>query len=203
MNQYPSWTQEELKILTDNYPIMGQSVYKLLPNRSFYSVVTKASRLKLKPIYKIDLINFDEVVRLVKSGLKVKDACKKLGFDQATLHKFCVKNGLSIRSVLKKEYLFRKSNTGKKQYCLNQIQNYNLQKDYKSCCVCGWNKDSVDFAHIVPARHGGEYTISNIVPLCPNHHRLYDKNKLSKEDITFIEQFNAKMAQMAAKGGKK
>ena len=42
------WTEEEIKILTENYPKMGRKVMSLLPNKSEWSIVGQATRLGLK-----------------------------------------------------------------------------------------------------------------------------------------------------------
>jgi len=50
-----------------------------------------------------------------------------------------------------------------------------------ACQICGFNR-SVDAAHIIPAHKGGSYHESNLVALCPNHHRLFDRFKLTQEE---------------------
>jgi len=55
----------------------------------------------------------------------------------------------------------------------------NIRKQFSpECITCGWNKDTCDVCHIVPRKKGGEDIIENILILCPNCHRLYDKGKL-------------------------
>ena len=49
------------------------------------------------------------------------------------------------------------------------------------CVVCGENRVT-DAAHLIPRKRGGVRAVSNIVPLCPTHHRLYDRGKLSDEE---------------------
>lgn len=49
------------------------------------------------------------------------------------------------------------------------------------CVVCGENR-VVDAAHLIEKRSGGYGTESNIIPLCPTHHRLYDRGLLSDEE---------------------
>jgi endogenous inhibitor of DNA gyrase (YacG/DUF329 family) len=50
------------------------------------------------------------------------------------------------------------------------------------CAICGW-EDSVDMAHIVAAKDGGSHEIENRVPLCPNHHIMFDRGRISIEKI--------------------
>lgn len=54
------------------------------------------------------------------------------------------------------------------------------------CAVCGWGfnmtpfrgsyqwSSSIHFHHIIPASAGGLHDDSNIIVLCPNHHRVAD-----------------------------
>lgn len=48
-------------------------------------------------------------------------------------------------------------------------------------------KEVVDLAHIVPRSGGGRYTKENLTPLCPNHHRLFDRGRLTREDKAKIK----------------
>lgn len=56
------------------------------------------------------------------------------------------------------------------------------------CVICG-EKRVVDAAHIIPARDGGSGMIDNIVPLCPTHHRLYDKGMLNDDENQRLADF--------------
>lgn len=49
------------------------------------------------------------------------------------------------------------------------------------CVVCG-EKRIVEAAHLWPCRDGGSGMVENIIPLCPTHHRLYDRGGLSDEE---------------------
>jgi hypothetical protein len=53
--------------------------------------------------------------------------------------------------------------------------------DYHSCVCCDFSR-GVELAHIIPASEGGQLTYENTLPLCPNHHYLFDNNKLSEEE---------------------
>jgi len=69
------------------------------------------------------------------------------------------------------------------------IANNNLTAEYSKCCICGWDKASVDWAHITPRNEGGDYNYKNIVPLCPNHHRLFDIGLLTAKEAQQITEF--------------
>ena len=49
-NRLVRWTEEEDKIIIDNYPTMGSNVYKLLPGRNRSSCIGRAHKLKI--VYK-------------------------------------------------------------------------------------------------------------------------------------------------------
>lgn len=61
-----------------------------------------------------------------------------------------------------------------------------LAKKYfpRECAICGWDESSVDSHHIIPVKEGGENTLSNIINLCPNHHRLADNYIIDKSSLT-------------------
>lgn len=55
------------------------------------------------------------------------------------------------------------------------------EKSYGPCEICGENRIS-DFCHIVPRSEGGPNDERNYVYLCPNHHHLFDNNRLSEKE---------------------
>ena len=61
----------------------------------------------------------------------------------------------------------------------------------RACVICGFSR-AVDGAHIVAAMDGGPRTEWNIVPLCPNHHRLYDRAGLLPEEEDLLAPFVGK-----------
>lgn len=50
------------------------------------------------------------------------------------------------------------------------------------CIVCGWDEDSCDVAHL----NGPENYIENLVILCPNHHRLFDRGKIPLGELISV-----------------
>ena len=50
-----------------------------------------------------------------------------------------------------------------------------------ACEICDFDQ-ALDFCHIVPQKDGGPTVSENCLVLCPNHHRLYDKNLLSTDE---------------------
>jgi hypothetical protein len=69
------------------------------------------------------------------------------------------------------------------------IKLYKIEKLYKSCTICGWDDQRVDWCHILPDCEGGDYLINNIVPLCPNHHRVLDHGFLRDYESQAITDF--------------
>lgn len=72
--------------------------------------------------------------------------------------------------------------------------NYGKNRDkFKSlygdtCVLCGFNR-YVEFAHVIPARRGGTIHPTNIIVLCPNHHSLFDRNLLNKEEQDVVDDY--------------
>lgn len=65
----------------------------------------------------------------------------------------------------------------------------NAPEEYgSSCLICGHDR-VVDYCHIVPARDGGTSHPDNIISLCPNHHRLMDRNLLTPEEDEIITDY--------------
>lgn len=66
----------------------------------------------------------------------------------------------------------------------------NPYKNYKTlaygkyegkCAVCKWAEGRCDIHHIIERKDGGTNDISNLILLCPNHHRLWHEGKLKIE----------------------
>jgi len=51
-------------------------------------------------------------------------------------------------------------------------------KQFK-CFICGWQEAFCDIHHITPRSLGGQDSFDNLTVLCPNHHRLADRGKLT------------------------
>lgn len=54
------------------------------------------------------------------------------------------------------------------------------------CEVCGENR-STDRCHIIPRKLGGSWEVTNILVLCPTHHRLFDRFMLSRAEYAAID----------------
>ena len=51
------------------------------------------------------------------------------------------------------------------------------------CEICGWKEAVRDIHHILPVSKGGKNTLDNVLCVCPNHHRMFHNNLVSKEAI--------------------
>ena len=45
----------------------------------------------------------------------------------------------------------------------------------RGCEICNWKKASCDIHHMTPISKGGTNRLSNLITLCPNHHRIADQ----------------------------
>ena len=51
------------------------------------------------------------------------------------------------------------------------------------CAICGWDEAPCDVCHIVARKNGGSDTLDNVVMLCPNHHRLFDRGTIAPGEV--------------------
>lgn len=85
------------------------------------------------------------------------------------------------------------------KYCSNhcKIRNYRKRQVTQSyhtsslqrilghlpCEICGWKEATRDIHHILPVSKGGKNTLDNVILVCPNHHRMFHHNLVSKEAV--------------------
>jgi predicted restriction endonuclease len=60
-----------------------------------------------------------------------------------------------------------------------------LEKIYGGdrCLICGWNKTPNEVCHIIPAKVGGQTKVENLILLCPNHHKMYDRGLIPLQTV--------------------
>lgn len=62
--------------------------------------------------------------------------------------------------------------------------NESFPKDWGNICeICGETR-SLNICHIIPGSIGGTKTKDNTFILCPTHHHLFDRRRLSKEEFS-------------------
>lgn len=67
---------------------------------------------------------------------------------------------------------------GKLQYMMKQAR----LRDGEACRICGFSL-ATDVHHITPRSAGGQDVLSNLITLCPNHHRLAHMGTISVEHL--------------------
>lgn len=68
------------------------------------------------------------------------------------------------------------------------------------CEICGEGR-AIDLAHIVSRRNGGPTCADNSLVLCPTHHRLFDRDKLTKEELSKIKRKVRRAWRLYGSGG--
>lgn len=68
--------------------------------------------------------------------------------------------------------------------CSNRTVHKLIKRAKIKCPMCGWDKTSLDLHHIINKKNGGSNDNSNLIPLCPNCHRMAHENKYSSEELT-------------------
>jgi hypothetical protein len=58
-------------------------------------------------------------------------------------------------------------------------------KIYEPCAICGFERITAE-CHIIPRCYGGPDNIDNFIYLCPNHHHLFDKHRLTSEEFNLL-----------------
>jgi len=62
-----------------------------------------------------------------------------------------------------------------------------IKRSNLGCAICGWNDAACDIHHIIPRSAHGSDDHSNLVILCPNHHRvLHSPNDYSLEFLCSV-----------------
>lgn len=51
------------------------------------------------------------------------------------------------------------------------------------CQICGWNEATRDIHHIIPVSKGGQNEESNLIVVCPNHHRMIHSELITETDL--------------------
>jgi predicted restriction endonuclease len=57
------------------------------------------------------------------------------------------------------------------------------QLQHLPCEICGWKEATRDIHHILPVSEGGTNELSNLIVLCPNHHRMIHRGLISEQCV--------------------
>ena len=105
---------------------------------------------------------------------QINKICKHCGRDFQSTNinaKYC------SQSCKQKNYrLTSKHILGKEKQLIDNIRK-------EPCSICNWTESSRDVHHIVPVSKGGKNVESNLISLCPNHHRMVHNNLISENDL--------------------
>src|SRR5437764_12258065 len=89
--------------------------------------------------------------------------CKNLAIRKGRRKSGAVKYGKLCQTHHKKKYGIVR----------NRWQDKEIQEMSKQpCSKCGWNESYCDRHRVIPHTKGGRYVKGNVVPLCPNCHRV-------------------------------
>lgn len=155
----PKWRIEKNK--TGHHFCSKNCYHKFSKGSNFNNPPTKGNNKDRK----IDIPKKTLKDLYVEKKLTITEVAEKIGCSRSTVNRRLKENNINRRRA--KDY--RENNS--ESHLRRKIQN-------KPCKKCGWNKDVCDVAHLKPKKDGGEYKESNLIPLCPNCHRLFDKGKL-------------------------
>ena len=71
---------------------------------------------------------------------------------------------------------------------LSTAANRQSPKTSGACQICGFDR-YIEKTHIIPARFEGPREPHNLLDLCPNHHTLFDSNRLTWDEMAKIWPF--------------
>lgn len=74
-------------------------------------------------------------------------------------------------------------------FSLMDLSSRTIPKIFKraqiGCAICGWKESTGDVHHIVEKKNCGTDEISNLIYVCPNHHRIiHSEKKYDREFLT-------------------
>lgn len=127
-----------------------------------------------------------------KSKISKKLAGRTIGLIPENI---CTKCGSSFQKKLRKDRKVLCSDCGRKRvsirtgedFLLSDLSTRTITKIFKrakiGCSICGWDESTGDTHHIIEKKNGGNESLSNLVYVCPNHHRIIHSEK------TFTKEF--------------
>ena len=128
-------------------------------------------------------IDVKECIRLSLSGIKYAELSERYEVSYSAVAKAMAKAG--HRSPRDKKRIYGKecaSRPGKRAQVLKSFQDMGTELE---CQICGESR-SFDMAHIVEHKDGGPMEVWNILLLCPNHHRFFDRGSLTAKEYSKI-----------------
>ena len=126
----------------------------------------------------------------IKNSIKFQVAMERI-YGPKEIHYICEKCGKEFIS----ENRFKKDRKIVCNDCKRKVKHYNKENEFSildcskrtiskilnrskiGCAICGWNESTCDIHHIIEKSKGGSNDISNLIIVCPNHHRIIHTNK--------------------------
>lgn len=124
----------------------------------------------------------DAIFAMFSSGMKIREIAAARGVSMGT-----VSNAIAVA----------RSKADDKKYRSRSGKTFVSNKLPDACELCGYDR-CVDLAHVVPAREGGTYAISNCLALCPNCHHLFDHDLLTTAEYAKVDELIQKHKEMEA-----
>lgn len=119
-----------------------------------------------------------EAIRLSMAGKPVAEISESFNVPPEVIGYHMRKAGYVARE--------KKPRTPKRMKGLTPTKRKVLQAlGYEKCLICGETR-VFDLAHIASRKTGHDLIPENAMLLCPTHHRLYDKNLLSDDEVKKI-----------------
>lgn len=75
-----------------------------------------------------------------------------------------------------------------------ELSNRTVQKLFRraniGCSICSWKESTCDIHHIISKKDGGSDENTNLICVCPNHHRMIHDKKINKYSLEFLKERN-------------
>lgn len=214
MLEIEKWLPHEVEYLKENYQKLGVVKCSNFLRRTGGAVRQKAYKMKLTiprivsqwkqlpesryskrkesyrdRVFSIIDIEKDRLLSLIAQKVPIGLIAENIGVDIRYLRLYLIHNNINYANKRIEKYpLSKRERRGKSLSDFKKRMSiFDLNYLYDECCICKWSKSSIDFAHIMPWSEGGKFDFDNILPLCPNHHRLYDRKLLDEQELKEIE----------------
>jgi hypothetical protein len=124
----------------------------------------------------------DEAADLSSSGVTYHELAARYGVQYSVILYWLKKSGHVAPKDKHKVWHEHRSLSTPKRRIIQDLKDLG----YLPCEICGPNSH-FDLAHIQEKKQGGPMHNANILLLCPNHHRAFDKGTLTKEEFERIK----------------
>jgi hypothetical protein len=119
--------------------------------------------------------------------------------------KFCKHCGNKFNTVVNTA-LYCSTRCKTKHTYKKRHNGFRYNEDYyalisSACELCGWKEASRDIHHIIPIAKNGTNDTTNLVTLCPNHHRMAHHNLISQEQLTKVASARTMSSPDSVKSG--